>query len=156
MGKRSRKRHAPGDIPPPRRSGEERNAEIRERLEPFAAGERPGVLTLASAVAALLAATNLGAYLIGVEVDGEKPPVVTVLLFCGVLFAAAVGMWQMRYWAVLGFQTLLGLILVVFFLLLLTAGNVLAVVVAIVVEVFAGWLFWKLVRVMARLQMPTR
>jgi hypothetical protein len=65
-------------------------------------------------------------------------------------------MWRQRYWAVLGFATLLALITVAFALLLLIASNVLAVVVCLVFALSAGWLFWKLIRVMARLQAPQR
>jgi hypothetical protein len=65
-------------------------------------------------------------------------------------------MWRQRYWAVLGFATLMALITVVFALLLLIASNVLAIVVCIAFAGSAGWLFWKLIRVMARLQAPQR
>jgi hypothetical protein len=65
-------------------------------------------------------------------------------------------MWQRRYWAVLGFATLLALITVAFSLLLLIASNVLAVVVCLAFALSAGWLFWKLIRVMGRLQAPQR
>jgi multisubunit Na+/H+ antiporter MnhC subunit len=64
-------------------------------------------------------------------------------------------MWQRRYWAVLGFQALLGIILLVFALFLLRASNVLAVVVSVAIITVAGWLFWKLIRILARLQTPT-
>jgi amino acid permease len=73
-----------------------------------------------------------------------------------VMLLAAWGMWRRRYWAVLGFATLLALIAVVFTLLLLVASNVLAVVVCLAFALSAGWLFWKLIRVMARLQAPAR
>ena len=43
-----------------------------------------------------------------------------------------------------------------FALSLLVASNVLAVVVSVAFAVSAGWLFWKLIRVMARLQAPQR
>ena len=36
------------------------------------------------------------------------------------------------------------------------ASNLLAVVVCVGFAVSAGWLFWKLIRVMARLQTPPR
>jgi hypothetical protein len=61
-----------------------------------------------------------------------------------------------RYWAVLGFEVLLGLIVIVFSLFLLRASNVLAFVVCVPIIVIARWLFWKLVRVMGRIQAPQR
>ena len=66
-------------------------------------------------------------------------------------------MWRARYWAVLGFEALLG----DHRRLLrrsssLRASNVLAVVVCVPIICGAGWLFWKLIRVMGRLQAPQR
>jgi len=51
---------------------------------------------------------------------------------------------------------LLGLIVVVFALFLLRASNLLAVVLCLAVCGGAGWLFWKLVRVLGRMQAPER
>ena len=61
-----------------------------------------------------------------------------------------------RYWAVLGFEALLGSSSVLLALSLLRASNVLAVVVCVPIIWAAGWLFWKLIRVMGRLQAPQR
>jgi hypothetical protein len=72
------------------------------------------------------------------------------------MYLAAGGLWMARYWAVLGFEVLLGLIVLVFSLFLLRASNVLAVVVCVPIIGIAGWLFWKLVRVMGRIQAPQR
>jgi hypothetical protein len=69
---------------------------------------------------------------------------------------AAVYMWRGKYWAVLGFQALLGLSVITASLSLLVASNVEAVVRSVVVIAAAGTLFWFLIRAMARLQMPTR
>ena len=55
-----------------------------------------------------------------------------------------------------GFEALLGIIVVFFSLFLLRASNVLAVVVCVPIICGAGWLFWKLIRVMGRLQAPQR
>ena len=72
------------------------------------------------------------------------------------MFAAAWGCWNARYWAVLGMQALLGLGILIFSLLLVKAESLLAVVIALVVIVAAGTLFWFLVKSMARIQMPER
>ena len=135
---------------------EERNAAVRAQLAPLAPGERPRPLIAAAVLAVLLGAANLIALIAGVEVEGEQPSAVGVLLFCAVMFLAAGGLWQARYWAVLGFEVLLGLIVLVFSLFLLRASNVLAVVVCVPIIAIAGWLFWKLVRVMGRIQAPQR
>jgi hypothetical protein len=135
---------------------EERNGAVRAELAPLAPGERPGALVAAAVLAALLGTANLVALLAGVEVQGEQPSVAGVLVFCAVMYLAAGGLWMARYWAVLGFEVLLGLIVIVFSLFLLRASNVLAVVVCVPIIAIAGWLFWKLVRVMGRIQAPQR
>jgi hypothetical protein len=135
---------------------EERNAAVRAELAPLAPGERPKPLVAAAGLAALLGTANLVALIAGVEVEGEQPSVAGVLVFCAVMYLAAGGLWMARYWAVLGFEVLLGLIVIVFSLFLLRASNVLAVVVCVPIIAIAGWLFWKLVRVMGRIQAPQR
>jgi hypothetical protein len=67
---------------------------------------------------------------------------------------AAVGMWLKRYWAVLGFQALLGITIAFAGLSLLVASNAAAIVLCLAIIGLGGWLFWKLVRVMGRLQAP--
>jgi hypothetical protein len=135
---------------------EQRNAEVRAALKPLAPGERPAALVTAAVVAALLGAANLAALIAGVDVQGEEPSAIGVLAFCAVMFVAAGGLWLGRYWAVLGFEALLGIIVVFFSLFLLRASNLLAVVVCVAIVSSAGWLFWKLIRVMGRLQAPQR
>ena len=56
----------------------------------------------------------------------------------------------------LGFQALLALNIVVMCVLLVRASSLLGVAIALVVILGGGTLFWKLVRAMARLQMPER
>jgi len=77
-----------------------------------------------------------------------------VILFSVLMLVCAVGMWQLRYWAVLGFQAILAFVILFFSLLLLRANNVLAVVAAVIVVGGGGYLFYKLVRVLSRLNMP--
>jgi hypothetical protein len=66
------------------------------------------------------------------------------------------GMWNLRYWAVLGFQALLAVTIIIAALSLAVASNLLAVLLCLAIIVPGSWLFWKLVRVLARLQMPQR
>ena len=139
---------------PRRRSSEERNQAVRAALEPLAPGERPAAVTVAAIVAAALAVANLVAYLAGVEIDGERPAAGGMVVYEALLLAAAAGMWRAKYWAVLGFQFMLGFLLVILALLLVRASNVVAVLVVLAIGIPAGWLFWKLVRSMARIQMP--
>jgi hypothetical protein len=134
---------------------EERNAAVRATLTPLAPGEHPPALKAAIVVAILLALSNLVAFALGADVPGSGSRA-GGLVFVAVMALAAWGMWRQRYWAVLGFATLMALITVAFTLLVLIASNVLAVVVCVAFAVSAGWLFWKLIRVMARLQAPQR
>ena len=50
-----------------------------------------------------------------------------MLLFAAIMLVAAWGIWTQRYWAVLGFQSLLAITLVVAALSLMVASNVAAV-----------------------------
>jgi hypothetical protein len=136
--------------------GRERDERIRAGLAPLRDDERPPALLVAAALAAALGLVNLGLFLAGVEVQGERPNTITTLLFCALLLTAAVGMYRKAYWAVLGFQALLALITLVFALFLLRASNALAVVVCVAIIGVAGTLFFKLVRVLARIQLPER
>jgi hypothetical protein len=129
---------------------------VRAQLAPLAPGERPPALVVAAVLAAALGTANLVGLVAGLEIQGDRPAASGVLVFCAVMYLAAIGLWLARYWAVLGFEVLLALIVIVFSLFLLRASNVLAVVVCVPIIVGAGWLFWKLVRVMGRLQAPQR
>jgi hypothetical protein len=86
---------------------EERNREARESLEPLSPGERPLVVTIGAAVAALVCLSIVAGYLGGVKVEGSKPHFLQVLAPALLMGVMAWGMWRARYWAVLGFQLLL-------------------------------------------------
>ncbi len=132
---------------------ERRNEEARAALTPLASGERPGGLLAAVLVAGLLGFGNLVAYLAGVKIGGKHPGP-GVLAFTLLTGFIAAGMWLRRYWAVLAFEALLALIILVFSLFLVEASNVEALVLCVAVIGCSGWLFWKLVRVMGRLALP--
>lgn len=159
MGRRSRKRRERPEPAAMQRGyarSAQKNEAVRRSLEPLAPGERPGPVTVAAVVAAAGGLVNLGLYVAGVEVDGRRPAAGGTIVFSLLMFAMAVGMWQAKYWAVLGFEALLTLVLIVAFLVLLTATSVLKALAVVAILVGGGWLFWKLIRSMARLQMPVR
>ncbi|MGH2890145.1 MAG: hypothetical protein ACRDNJ_11005, partial [Solirubrobacteraceae bacterium] len=131
-----------------------RDAEARASLTPLTPGEHPGAILVSTVVALVLALSNLVAYLAGVKIGGKHPAGGGILLFSAVMVACAVGLWRMWYGAVLGFMALLAIIAVIFALLLIEASNLLGVVVALAIVGGAGWLFFKLVRVLSRIQMP--
>ena len=166
MGRRSRKRRAPAgdrpsppatEAPSPRRTrGEERDARLRERLVPLASGERPAAVTAGAIVAGLLAIGNLIAYLAGLKVNGHRPPFTGIVVYEALLLAASIGMWRARYWAVLGFEFMLGFFLAFLVLFLTRATSLLGVAVVLGLGIPAGALFWFLIKAMARIQMPER
>ncbi|MEA2432501.1 MAG: hypothetical protein QOI19_2974 [Thermoleophilaceae bacterium] len=129
---------------------------MRAQLEPLDAGERPTAVTVGAAIATILAVGNVVLYLAGVKVSGQKPTVQGIAGPTLIMAVCAFGMWRAKYWAVLGMEVLLGLVIIIFALLLATAENLQAVLVSVAVIVLSGWLFWKLVRAMARIQMPKR
>lgn len=138
-----------------RRSSAERAEETRATLVPLADGERPGAVAIASVVSVLLGILVVVGYATGARVGGEGS-LPGALFLCAVFLVAAWGMWNLRYWAVLGFEALLAFQLIVASLSLMVASNVWAAILCVAVIGFGGWLFWKLIRAMARIQMPER
>ena len=136
--------------------GREKDEAARAALKPLGEGERPTAVTVAGALALVLGVSNFGLYVAGYEIGGERPAVVGVLLYTGLMFAAAWGCLKARYWAVLGMEALLGLAIVIFSLLVVRAESILALVIGLAVIGSAGTLFWFLVKAMARIQMPER
>ena len=131
--------------------GREKDEAVRASLEPLAPGERPGAVTVAAIVSAVL-----GLLLVAQAAFDDGADVRGLLVFAAVMFVAAAGMWKAQYWAVLGFEFFLGLTLVFAAVSLMFAGNALGVVYSLAILAGAGLLFWKLVRAMARIQMPKR
>jgi hypothetical protein len=176
LGKRSRKRTSalrpPKPPPRPARSeangappaerprkpsrSERRDAAAREALVPLREGERPLAVTIGAIVAALLGLANLVAYLAGLEINGDRPAISGILSYTGLMLIAAAGMWRAKYWAVLGMEAILGILLVIFLVLLFTASNAVTVLISLAIVVPAGALFWFLIKAMARIQMPGR
>jgi hypothetical protein len=158
--RRKRKQgHAGVAVPvAPRPSRKERseakNAAARAALVPLAEGERPTVVTVAAIVAFLLALGNVIAYAAGLKVNGDRPLIATVAFQALLMGSLAWGMWRARYWAVLGMEAILAILIVILALLLLKASTVVTALILLAVILPAGTLFWKLVKAMARLQMP--
>ena len=133
-----------------------RDAEVRAADAARSRASARGVITVvAPIVAALIGRRNLILYMAGVKlIDGKHPAAGGIfIVFAGLMFACAIGMW-MRYWAVLGFMALLAIVATLFSLYLIEASNLLGLFVALVVIGGSGYLFFKLVRVLSRIQMP--
>ena len=154
MGQRSRKRGKRTRSPVSR--SELRNEAVRATLTPLEPGERPWPIAAGAVIAALLGLGTLIAYLAGArtKLGGKPPSVGEVVVYAGVMLVCAGGMWQLRYWAVLGFQTLLAIALLGFALALIRASTVIGAAICVVVLVGGGYLFYKLVRSLSRIQMP--
>jgi hypothetical protein len=133
----------------------ERDEAAREALVPLAPGERPWPIALSAVLAGLFAVANLVLIVAGWEVDGESP-VATGLVFVAVMAAAAIGMWNLKYWAVLGFEVLLGVTFIGALLSLLRASDAWGAALAVLVMATTGPLFYLLIRQMARIQIPKR
>ena len=133
---------------------EAQNAAARALLEPLAPGERPWPLRLSVAVAALAAMINLVAYIAGAKLHGSSLSTSELVPFVLVMLVLAGGMWERSAAALLLFMALLAIIVVLFSLFLIEASNALGVVVPLLFIVGGGYLFWKLVRVLGRIQSP--
>jgi len=145
---------------------EAKNQAARDELEPLAAGERPGVVTIAAAISGALALGTVLAYALGVEVGefndagtetGESTPgAFPTVLSTIVLSTMTYGLWRARYWAVLGFQTILVLIMLLAVLALVQVTEVPRALAFAAILAVAGTLFYRMVKAMARIQMPER
>lgn len=139
---------------------EARNEAAREELEPLVDGERPSVVTVGAIVSGLIAASIAVAWIVGAKVQvtgsnvSERPNVFQVFP-PAILFAVmAYGMWRARYWAVLGFEAIMAILMVGSFIALIAATSVFKGISAAFVLVAAGALFWFTVKALARIQMP--
>jgi hypothetical protein len=140
--------HREGD----RGGGGEADRQARAALKPLGPDERPPALVVAVVVAAVCAvAVVVGALTIH-DLSRHGGSLAGGVFLAGVLTLLAVGMYRRRYWAVLGFEALLGFQVLVTSLALVVADTVKAALLCLLGIVGGGWLFWKLVRVMGRIQ----
>jgi hypothetical protein len=128
----------------------------RATLQPLAEGERPAALLVAVAVAALLAIVVTAGVLSIHDLRSHGGSVPGGIFLAAVLAALALGMYQRRYWAVLGFEALLAFQILVTSLALVIATTIIAAAACLFSIGLGGWLFWKLVRVMGRMQAGER
>jgi hypothetical protein len=136
---------------------EERNAEARAELEPLEPGERPTAVTVGAIVAAVLAVIfTVSAVLAiaGVNAGDREIKPAPIVAFAIVFWLMSVGMWRARYWAVLGFQTLLLLMMLGSAFGLVVVSSVLQAVGTTLLLLGSGALFYFMIRAMARIQMP--
>ena len=128
----------------------DRYAEARAALRPLAPGERPLGIKLAVVLALAIALANIVAVIAGA---GKRSPALGIA-FAGLMLLAAVGLWRRRYLAVIAFEALLAVGIIYAALSLLLASSLLGVLLPLAIIATCTPIFWLLVRVMARLQVP--
>jgi len=129
-----------------------RTEQARAALKPLAAGERPRALLVAIVVCAVLAVGVIVGALSVHDLSRRGGSLPGALLLACVFGSLALGMARVRYWAVLGFEALLAM-QILFSALALTVASTLAAAGECLLGIaLGGWLFWKLVRVMGRIQ----
>ncbi len=164
MGQRSRKRgrrHTPAPAAVAARGkqlsrSEQKDAAVRATLTPLAPGERPWPLWVGALLAAVSGLGQLILFLVGVRLKttGLKAAAGQTIVFTVLMLVCAVGMWQMRYWAVLGFMALLAILILFAVGSMIKASTIVGFLIALAIVALGGYLFFKLVRVLSRIQMP--
>jgi hypothetical protein len=142
-----------GERRPPRG---EREALARAALEPLGEDERPPALIVAAGVCTVLGAGVLVGGLTIHDLSKHGGSIPGAIFLTGVFAGLALGMYRRRYWAVLGFEALLAFQIIFTSLALVLASTVKAAVACVVAVGLGGWLFWKLIRVMGRMQAGER
>jgi hypothetical protein len=137
---------------PRRAPSAERDELLRAALAPLGEREWPTPLRVAIAVCVVLAVGVIAGAAGIHDLSRHGGSLPGAALLAVVLALLAQGMYRRRYWAVLSFEALLVFQIIVTSLALVVASTLLAAAVCLVSVLLGGWLFWKLVRVMGRIQ----
>ncbi len=135
---------------------EAKNQAAREALEPLEDAERPRVVTIAAVISAVVCASIVIGFAAGIEIEGRQPNIAQVLAPLLIFGVMAWGLWNAKYWAVLGFQTVLLFALIGASLSLVLASEWTQAIGNVLVIGGAGALFFFNIKAMARIQMPDR
>ncbi len=121
-------------------------------LQPLGENERPTPLLVAIGVCAVVAIVVLvgGLTIHNLSRHGGSLP--GAIFLAAILSALGIGMYRRRYFAVLAFEALLTFQIIVTSLALVIASSWVTAGLCLLAVGLAGWLFWKLVRVMGRIQ----
>jgi len=151
---------SPGSRGEPARTGEPPGEDARDgataALAPLAEGERPAALLAAIAVCVVLALGVIVGALSVHDLERHGGSLPGAIFLAAILLLLARGMYARRYSAVLGFEALLTFQIIVTSLALVVASTLLAAAICVLGIGLGGWLFWKLVRVMGRIQAGER
>ena len=141
---------------PPRVPRGERDELARAALSPLGEHEWPASLRIAIAVCLVLAVGVIAGAASVHDLSKHGGSLPGAALLAVVLVLLAQGMYRRRYWAVLGFEALLAFQIIVTSLALVVASTLLAGAICLLSVLLGGWLFWKLIRVMGRVQAGER
>lgn len=139
-----------------RPSSEARNAAVRATLTPVEPGERPWPTAVSAVISLALVIANLVLLIlhVTVKVGSQRVSAAQEIPYLIVMSMCAYGLWRNRYWAVLGFMVLLVLTVLLATLALVRVNNAGGAAFALAVIAGGGFLFYKLIRVLSRIQMP--
>ncbi|MCW3069166.1 MAG: hypothetical protein JWL67_1791 [Solirubrobacterales bacterium] len=133
-----------------------RDAGERAAPAPLGEDERPRPLLVAVGVCLLLAVGVIVGALTVHDLSRHGGSLPGAVFLTVALAALAQGMYRRRYWAVLGFEALLAFQILVTSLALVVASTILAAGICALSIALGGWLFWRLVGVMGRIQAGER
>lgn len=140
-----------------RSAAEERNAAARATLRPFEPGERPGPAAFAAMLIVAIGLANLLLLAIGYQpresLRNTEAQIAQVGFSLGMVLLGT-QVWRLRAWALLITQALLAVGSLFAFAALVLSPSVANAIGSVIVLAVTGTLFWKLVRVLARAQMP--
>jgi hypothetical protein len=129
-----------------------REEQALAELVPLGPDERPPALLIAVGVCVVLAVAVLVGGLTIHDLSSHGGSLPGAIFLAGILALLALGMYRRRYLAVLGFEALLAFQIIVTSLALVVASTLAAAGGCLLAIGLGGWLFWKLVRVMGRIQ----
>lgn len=136
---------------------EQKDRAAREALEPLHEDERPAIVTVAAVISMAIAALSIAGFALwDVLRDDPRPNAVGAITFVILIGAMAYGLWRARYWAVLGFQAALVLVILGATLGTISALTVGLLIGNLVIVSVASTLFYFMIKAMARIQMPER
>lgn len=130
---------------------EQKNIAAREALQPIGPENRPQIVLVACAWL-LLACASLAVSIVSADGDGAMAQRFGNGLMLAVVLVAVWGTFQLKPWAVLGAQTLFALAFVFTILAAVFSDKVLLSVGLVVSGLITGWVFYKMINVMARVQ----
>jgi hypothetical protein len=129
-----------------------RDEQARAALQPLGPHERPRALLVAMGVCALLAVAVLVGGLTIHDLSSRGGSLPGAIFLAAIFAVLAFGMYRRRYVAVLAFEALLAFQIILTSLALIVAATLLGAGEYLIALGLGGWLFWKLIRVMGRIQ----